>query len=35
MELELEFEFGVAVEAHHGAVLFVASVVECEICAVV
>ena len=36
LELELvEFDLGVAVEADHGAVLFVAGVVECEIGAVV
>ena len=36
LELELvEFDLGVAVKAHHGAVLFVACVVECEIGAVV
>ena len=34
MELELELEFVVAVEAHHGAVHFV-GVVECEVSAVV
>ena len=31
----VEVDLGVAVEAHHGAVLFVACVVECEIGAVV
>ena len=31
LELELvEFDLGVAVKAHHGAVLFVVGVVECE-----
>ena len=36
LELELvELDFGVAVKAYHGAVLFVAGVVECEIGAVV
>jgi|688.fasta_scaffold585841_1 hypothetical protein len=36
LELELvEFDFGVAVKAHHGAVIFVACVVECEVGAVV
>ena len=29
------FDLGVAVKAHHGAVLFVAGVVECEVSAVV
>ncbi len=36
LELEpVELDLGVAVEAYHGAVLFVAGVVECEIGAVV
>ena len=35
LELVELVEFGVAVEAHHGAVLFVACVVECEVGAVV